>query len=241
MNPGTGTPGSHLTRRASGIVLSVVVIALAALVAGDVGVSADEEERDSFINSHRSGPVPDADDLDSLRHHFRAENAEDLEEAEIAKVYADLKSELASRYRISQIALIEDYQSWSRYNRVPYVSATHGNRFVNNYANKTASAYGRYEKAGILPVGSVIAKDTFTISEDGTVRPGPLMIMEKMPEGFNYVSGDWRYAVIMPDGSLLGETRGESAQSVAFCIGCHLVKERFDHLYFMPKKYRIKQ
>ena len=158
MKPGTGTPGSHLTMRASGFVLSVSVIALAMLAAGGFRVSADEEERDSFINSHRNGPVRDAEDLDSLRRHFRAENAEDLEEAEIAKVYDDLKSELARRYDVAELASVTGYQSWTRYNRVPYVSATHGNRFVNNYANKTASAYGRYEKAGILPVGSVIGR-----------------------------------------------------------------------------------
>jgi len=38
--------------------------------------------------------------------------------------------------------------------------------------------------------------------------------MEKMPSGFSYVTGDWRYSMIMPDGSLFGETRGANDERV---------------------------
>ena len=63
--------------------------------------------------------------------------------------------------------------------------------------------------------------------------------MEKMKKGFNYVSGDWRYIMIMPDGSFMGETNGAESERVKYCIGCHLAKEQFDHLYFLPKEFRI--
>jgi hypothetical protein len=42
----------------------------------------------------------------------------------------------------------------------------------------------------------------------------------------------------MPDGSFFGETNGENAERVEFCIGCHLAREKYDHLYFVPSKFR---
>jgi hypothetical protein len=111
---------------------------------------------------------------------------------------------------------------------------------VNNYANEAASAYGAYEDSGALPPGAVITKDSFMVAENGMATPGPMFIMEKMSAGFNYVSGDWRYTMIMPDGSMFGATKGANANRVEFCIGCHLAREKFDHLYFLPERWRVK-
>ena len=62
----------------------------------------------------------------------------------------------------------DGYTRWPRFNTVPYPSATHGGRLVNNYASPVgADAYGRYEDVGEMPVGSVLAKDSFTV--DGNV------------------------------------------------------------------------
>jgi hypothetical protein len=98
--------------------------------------------------------------------------------------------------------------------------------------------YLKYENAGILPAGAIIAKDSFVVAKDGSLTLGPLFVMEKMEKGFSYVSGDWRYSMVMPDGSFFGETNGENAERVEFCIGCHLAREKYDHLYFVPSKFR---
>jgi hypothetical protein len=137
--------------------------------------------------------------------------------------------------------IAQQYQSWERLNTQPYVSATHGNRYVNNYpAPDVAEAYGRFEEVGAMPAGARIAKDSFTVSPDGRVGVGPLFIMEKMAEGFNDASDDWRYAMIMPDGSLFGMTGGQGSQNVAFCAECHaIVADDQDSLYFMPEEFRV--
>ena len=62
--------------------------------------------------------------------------------------------------------------------------------------------------------------------------------MAKMPQGFNYVSGDWKFTLVKPDGTLFGETRGPGAERVQYCVACHLARERYDHLYFIPRQYR---
>ncbi len=145
---------------------------------------------------------------------------------------------MGSRYARSGHPAAKAYQKWRRYNTTPYRSASHGQRYLNTYANAKGAAYGKFEKAGLMPVGTVIAKDSFTVTEKGAVSAGPLFIMEKMPEGFNYVSGDWRYTMIMPDSSIFGETNGENSEAVKFCISCHLAAEQYDHLHFMPNEVR---
>ncbi len=62
-----------------------------------------------------------------------------------------------------------------------------------------------------------------------------------MPRGFSYVSGDWKYSLIQPDGTLLGETKGNGAQRVEYCIACHLAKESQDHLFYVPPAYRLEK
>ena len=106
------------------------------------------------------------------------------------------------------------------------------------YANGLARTNGKFEQAGTLPVGSVIAKDSFPLTENGGILRGPLFIMEKMPAGFNYVSGDWKFTQIQPEGTFFGETNGLHAERVEYCIACHLAVEHHDHLYFVPKAVR---
>ncbi|MDX1486041.1 MAG: cytochrome P460 family protein [Alphaproteobacteria bacterium] len=130
---------------------------------------------------------------------------------------------------------------WRRYSRVAYPSATHGGRFVNNYANDAAHKYAGFEKAGQMPEGAVLAKDSFGVSKAGAVSVGPLFLMEKMAKGFNKASGDWRYTMIMPDGSVFGVTNGKGSARMKFCAECHAaVGETQDHMFFLPAEYRVK-
>jgi len=62
------------------------------------------------------------------------------------------------------LAPIEVYQRWPIYNDIPYLSATHGNRFVNSYANAIVGTYGTLGTGDRLPVGSVLAKDGIAVT-----------------------------------------------------------------------------
>lgn len=144
---------------------------------------------------------------------------------------ADLMSEAGENIAI-------EYIDWARFNVAPYQSATHGNRFVNNFANPAAGEeYGNFEVGGPMPVGSVLAKESYMVSGKGIVSPGPLFVMEKMPEGFHEESGDWRYSMVMPNGKVGGVTNGTGSEKVEFCIQCHVVAER-DSMFFMPEEFR---
>ncbi len=89
------------------------------------------------------------------------------------------------------LAIAADYQYWMQFSTRAYVSDTHGGRFVQNYGNRKAKNYGKYEDVGQLPAGSVLAKDSFVV-RGGKVSAGPLFVMEKMPANFNADSGNWR-------------------------------------------------
>ncbi len=172
--------------------------------------------------------------------HFRVPDAATLSDADALAIYRRILPEMVEGYALSQIAPAGRYAEWRRYNKAPYRSAQHGDRFVSNYANEVGAAYGRYEAAGTLPVGSIIAKDSFTVTENGEVFSGAFFLMEKMPPGFNPEGRDWRYTMIMPDGSLFGETKGEGDERVRFCVTCHQAAgDARDHLFFLPSEQRI--
>ena len=163
----------------------------------------------------------------------------ELTDAEAVKAYDCLLPQMTASYAKSDNKVAVSYPSWRRYSTQAYQSATHGNRYVQNYANKKAKAYGLFEKAGTMPAGAQLAKDSFSVRGDGALVVGPLFVMEKMSKGFHAASDDWRYTMVMPDGSMFGTTKGKGSAKVEFCIGCHMsVAPEADSMMFLPVDYR---
>ncbi|UCH73825.1 MAG: cytochrome P460 family protein [Rhodospirillales bacterium] len=178
--------------------------------------------------------------LATPKSHFKVERPADMLPDTAETLYQNIRAEMAAGYALARLPELRNYLSWRRFNKAPYRSATHGARYVNNYANSVGEAYGAFERAGRLPEGAILVKDSFTATVNGGIFPGPMFVMEKMAVGFSPESGDWRYRMIMPDGSLFGETNGVNSDSVAFCIGCHATRAGTDHLFFLPKDYRLR-
>ncbi len=133
------------------------------------------------------------------------------------------------------------YGKWRLYSTGPYQSDTHGGRQVNNYANKLASkTYGKYEKIKRMPIGSILAKDSFTVTKAGAGSAGPLFLMEKMVRGWNKATADWRYTMVMPNGTTFGRTKGKNSAGLKFCHDCHSSAEENDHMMLLPEENRKK-
>lgn len=163
-----------------------------------------------------------------------------MTDEETVALYDCLMDEMKAAYAKSGVEMAASYMTWPRYSRHAYVSATHGNRYVQNYANPKGRAYGLYEQAGTLPQGTKLAKDSFTVTKTGHGQVGPLFLMEKMQAGFNSESDDWRYTMVMPNGSVFGTTNGQGSENVAFCIGCHIsVAPDQDSVMLLPDEYRV--
>jgi hypothetical protein len=169
-----------------------------------------------------------------------AGNAEpaELSGEELKAAYNGLKAGMKVSYGTSGANGASEYQGWQIFNTQPYRSATHGGRLVNNYANAIASRYGQFEEAGIMPVGSILAKDSLKISASGKAAPGPLFLMEKMDAGYDPENGDWKYSMITPNGATWGVTGGKNSKGMRFCSDCHVAVEDFDYLFFLPDAYR---
>lgn len=200
----------------------LVLAASAALVAASPVASSEKD----------SGTV------DVPKSHFKVERPADLFPDTAETVYQNIRAEMAAGYALAKMPELSGYLSWRRFNKAPYRSATHGARYVNNYGNRAGEGYGAFEQVGRLPEGSILAKDSFTATVDGGIYPGPMFVMAKMRAGFNPQGGDWRYSMIMPDGSLFGETNGVNSDGVAFCNGCHAMRAGTDYLFFLPEEFR---
>ena len=167
----------------------------------------------------------------------RADEVE-LSAAQANAAYACIKGSLKAGYAKSGNQWVTAYQSWTNYAAMPYVSDTHGGRFVNNYANARGSNYGLFENAGPSPEGTVLAKDSFSVKPNGKVGAGPLFLMENMAAASNAELHDWRYTLILPNGKILGTTGGKNSAKVGFCIECHAVAEEQDSRFFLDEDYR---
>lgn len=89
----------------------------------------------------------------------------------------------------------DSWANWKGFTNVspgPWLSPTHGKRFVEIYVNDVALE--AYKSGGEMPVGSIVVKPSWE-NEDGVPgADGPLFVMEKMPAGFAPESEDWFYA-----------------------------------------------
>jgi len=221
---------AHLARISGCAILSGCLSVATCYAAGETSplAQAGADAEMSTISGDAANP----------RRHYRLRDPKSLDPERAAEIYTIARAAMGIGYPLSGSPVARDYQNWRRYNSAPYLSASHGNHYLNNYANQLALAYGEFEAAGRLPVGAVIAKDSFSVTNSGGILLGPLFIMEKMPPGFNDVSADWKYSLVRSDGTFFGETNGPGAERVEYCIACHLARERYDHLYFIPTDSR---
>ncbi|MCG7520585.1 cytochrome P460 family protein [Ruegeria sp. Ofav3-42] len=171
--------------------------------------------------------------------HLAIENPAELSKEEALRIYKSLQRRMDRGYAAAQLDLLMNYQAWPLFNDAPYISATHGQRYVNSYANRMAHNYGTLEEGEKLPMGSVLAKDSVTVTDEGNVHPGALFVMEKLPEGVSPETADWRYIMVMPDGSLFGDTMGARAGAVAYCHECHEAVADRDYTFFVPEEYVV--
>ncbi len=112
-----------------------------------------------------------------------------------------------------------------RANKARFPSNGHaaGRYDVDVYANApTHGAVGTE-----LPVGARFVEEHFERLADGGAAKGPIMMLEKMPKGFDPVHGDVRYVVITASGEVVIDGPAES------CAGCHDDAPR-DHVFDVP-------
>ncbi len=145
--------------------------------------------------------------------------------AAVARARGDRAGDGTDRFGPLEVGA--DYLSYRRVTPEPFLSAVHGDRWVDVYVNEVGA--DAYLDNGEMPVGSIVVKTSWQ-DEAGapSTVPGPLYIMERRPAGYAPEHGDWYFAIHWanptPDqaGTLGGPLywRGRSAR-VAYCYDCH--------------------
>jgi hypothetical protein len=173
--------------------------------------------------------------------HIVLDHPEAMTPAEAEAVYSELRQNMAALYAMAaDYPAAATYQDWTRFNAAPYPSATHGNRYVNNYANALGRDYGALPAGGRYRAGAILAKDSISAIDDGSTYPGALFFMEKLADGTSPETADWRYVMVLPDGSVFGDSGGDNAEKVAYCHTCHELAADDDYVFFIPEEFRAK-
>ena len=80
----------------------------------------------------------------------------------------------------------------------------------------TAAEYLKYEaERGAMPAGTLIAKESFSINDEGKTSAGPLFFMEKTDAGASPNTNDWYYYAVAPSGAPM------AVNVVKACHECH--------------------
>ena len=166
---------------------------------------------------------------------------DELTYAEANKVYECLKEDLYKGYQKGSKRWIpadnvKNYRDWTPVSTVPANPGFHGGRFLFTYVNATGAAdYLKYAEEGVkMPAGTLIAKESFSVTGKGKVKKGPLFFMEKVADGKSPETKDWFYYAVAPSGKPM------AVNVVKACYECHSQFEARDHLGYPVDEARIK-
>lgn len=169
---------------------------------------------------------------------------DELSDEQAQALYDCIKDKIYSGLQKSGLEEAKTYRDWPLVSTAPFISATHGNRFVRHYVNEIGKdAYLKWEEMGgrNMPVGSITAKESFNVNKKGQVRNGPFFLMEKVAAGTLPDTDDWKYTLMFPNGKVVGVSGTDTAKKVKFCHDCHLgVLDDQDAMFFPDEDYRIK-
>lgn len=166
---------------------------------------------------------------------------EDLSFDEAAAVYDCLKDKMVKGYRKGgkrwiPADYVNDYRNWRLASTGPAAPGVHAGRFLVTYVNDTGfDAYTQYAEGVEMPVGTLIAKESFTVNGKGNAKAGPLFLMEKVAEGRSPETGDWFYMMVSPKGA------PQAVNVVEACHGCHSGYEEQDYLGYPVEEVRLGQ
>jgi len=146
----------------------------------------------------------------------------DLTAEEAQAVYDCIDAALLEGYRSGPKMwvpedFVNDYRGWTQASSFPAAPGFHDGRFLVTWVSDPgAAAYMEYAEEPTIPAGTVIAKESFSVGEDGSVTPGPLFIMQKVAAGVSPDTMDWYYMAVAASGTPMG------VNVMTACNQCHV-------------------
>lgn len=147
---------------------------------------------------------------------------DDLSFEEAQGVYDCLKDALYAGYQKGKkrwipVDRVKGYRDWTPVSTLPANPGFHGGRFLFTYVNEAGAAeYLKYaDERGPMPAGTLIAKESFSVTDTGKAKRGPLFFMEKVAAGKSPETNDWYYYAVAPNGTPM------AVPVVQACHQCH--------------------
>ena len=158
-----------------------------------------------------------------------------LEQEDIRNAYTCMSKKMENAYKKSAMPVALKYRQWIKVNAESFYAPANDYGWANVFVNDSAKQYKKNKYTSNYIEGSVIAKESFVFNLDGTMEVGPLFYMEKMYDGFNSSSNDWRFIEIEANGITSISSRNDTITKQR-CNNCHSKRSASDFLYFNEKK-----
>jgi hypothetical protein len=139
-----------------------------------------------------------------------SKGVDDISYREAHDVYLCLERQMFENYNKGDKKWVNanhvgSYRTWSAASTLPANPGPHSERFLFTYVNDIGKdAYTQFAEGVTMPVGTVLAKESFTINSKGKSKAGPLFFMEKVAAGTSPKTGDWFYTMVGANGKPQG-------------------------------------
>ena len=165
----------------------------------------------------------------------------ELSHEEVSALYDCLADAMVEGYKQGEkkwipAEFVDTYREWGKAVTGPAASGFHGGRFLLTWVNDAGyDAYVKYATEDAeMPVGTVIAKESFEIADNGEAVPGPLFIMQKVERETTPETGGWYYMVVAPNGE------PQAVPVMSACNECHAgFGEAQDYLGYPVEAVRV--
>lgn len=158
----------------------------------------------------------------------------ELSPDEMSELYKCIQPGLVKAYARKDHEVGSVYGGWKAASLRPAAPGVHSGQYLMTYVNDVGyDQYVKYSNDGTqLPVGTVIAKENFTIKSSGKVSKGPLLIMTKVGDEAADTGG-WVYTGVKPNGKNL------KVDGKGFCHACHQAYPTQDFLGYPVEDARV--
>ena len=161
---------------------------------------------------------------------------QDLSHADMRVFYDCIRPDLLKGYqKRGKNPIAMGYSDWQAASTAPAAPGFHSGQYLMTYVNPVGYAdYVAFQTtAANMPLGTLIAKENFSLKKNGTLKKGALLMMEKVGLDKAADTGGWIYSGVKPNGKKL------KVDQKGFCHACHLAWPGQDFLGYPIPAVRV--